>query len=375
MPLPQKAYRVGLIGAGFMGKTHAYCWRALPSFYENLPFRIAFSGIATSRRETAEAAAEKLGFERVYDNALALIADPRIDIIDIASPNIFHKEALLAAYRARKKVYCDKPLTGVIDHARDIENAVRNPDEFGQMTLQYRFFPATMRARQIVAENRLGEIVGFRASYLHSGNIVRKGTLKWKEQRQFGGGVLYDMGVHIIDLITWLMGTSCKEVYARQKSLYGKRPRESDDSTIILATLGNYAIGTIEASKISTGAQDELRFEIHGTRGAMRFNLMQPNYLEFFDAADPEQPQGGMSGFKTIHCIGRFGEPGGQFPPPKFAVGWLRGHIHCLYSFIDAVHTGKPFDPSIGRGIELEKVLDAIIRSATVNKPVRLTGR
>jgi predicted dehydrogenase len=365
-----KTYRIGLIGAGFMGRTHTYCWRVLPLFYEDLPFRVALEGVCTSRLSTAEAARAKLGYARAFSGTGELVADPRIDIVDIASPNVYHHEALLAAHRAGKKVYCDKPLTGTIEQAREIERRVDDPDYLGQMTLQYRFLPATMRARQLIAEEALGEIIGFRGCYLHSGNIVPRKALTWKEQRRFGGGVLYDMGVHILDLLTWLVDSPCTEVYARRMAVHGKDPRESDDRTTVMAILHNGAEGTIEASKIATGAQDELRFEIHGSRGALRFNLMQPNYLDFFDTADPERPLGGRSGYTSIHCIGRYPEPAGRFPPPKFTTGWLRAHLHCLYTFIDAVHRGASFDPSIGRGLALEKMLDAIGRSADRNAPV-----
>jgi predicted dehydrogenase len=147
--------------------------------------------------------------------------------------------------------------------------------------------------------------------------------------------------------------------------------QDSDDMTLINATLTTGAIGSIEASKIATGAQDELRFEIHGTRGALRFNLMQANYLDYFDMADPETPLGGTSGFKRIHCVQRYDPPAG-FPAPKGTIGWLRGHVHCLYSFIDAVHAGRPFDPSLARGIELEKWLAAIAHSAQSHSTVAI---
>ena len=111
-----------------------------------------------------------------------------------------------------------------------------------------------------------------------------------------------------------------------------------------------------------------------GTKGALRFNLMQPNYLEFFDMADPELPLGGESGFKRIHCLQRYESPAG-FPGPKFSIGWLRGHLHCLYSFIDAVHNGKPFEPSIARGIELEKWIACVAQSAESGQPVVVTSQ
>ncbi len=148
--------------------------------------------------------------------------------------------------------------------------------------------------------------------------------------------------------------------------------QDSDDMTVVVAELVNGAIGTIEVSKIATGAQDELRFEIHGTQGALRFNLMQPDYLDYFDLADPEMPFGGTSGFKRIHCLQRYEPPAG-FPGPKFTIGWLRGHLHCLYSFMDAVHTAKPFEPSIARGIKLEKWLAAVAQSAATGQRISIS--
>jgi len=147
--------------------------------------------------------------------------------------------------------------------------------------------------------------------------------------------------------------------------------QDSDDMTLMTVALESGAIGTLEASKIATGIQDEMRFEIHGTRGALRFNLMQPNYLEYFSTSDPEMPLGGMSGFKLIHCIRRY-DPPADFPAPKVSIGWLRGHLHCLHHFITCHHQGLPFNPSIARGIELEKMLSAVARSAQSGERVAL---
>lgn len=376
-----RRYRVGVIGAGFMGRTHAWGWQSLPFFYEKLGFRGELAGICTSRRETAEAARDELGFERAFVSAAEMIADPGIDVIDIASPNCFHRAALLAARAAGKPVYCDKPLTGNLAEALALRTELGNPAACGQMVLQYRFYPATMRARQMVEAGELGEILCFRLEYLHSGNVAAGKPMAWKDRREFGGGVLYDLGSHAVDLLTWLCGEPLEEVFARQRTLHRRRPspedpsvlaeQDSDDLTLMSARLPGGAVGTIEASKIATGTQDELRFELHGTRGALRFNLMQPNWLDWFDAADPEQPLGGTSGFKRLHCVQRYPAPA-VFPAPKVGVGWLRGHLHCLYTFAAAVHAGARFEPSIARGIELEEMLGAAALSAAAGRPVRL---
>jgi predicted dehydrogenase len=368
-----KTYRVGIVGAGFMGRTHAWCWRSLPFFYSPLDFRVELHGVCTSRPDTARKAMETLGFARTYASVEEMANDPEIDIVDIASPNSAHLEALLAAHHAGKPVYCDKPLTGNLAEAEEMLKAIGDPERAGQMVFHNRFFPATMRARQMVADGALGEIVGFRAAYLHSGNVPEGKPLAWKDMKQFGAGVLYDLGSHVLDLVTWICGDEPVEILARQRTLHPVRPsredptrmvaQDTDDQTVMLLTLKSGAVGTIEASKIATGAQDELRFEIEGTRGALRYSLMDPNYLDWFDMARKETPLGGTSGFTRINCVQRF-DPPAVFPAPKATIGWLRGHLHCLYSFISALHEGRPFEPSLMRGVQIERWLDAVGRAA-----------
>ncbi len=349
-----------------MGRTHAWCWRSLPFFYDPLGFRCELHGITTARPETAERARETFGIARTYPSAADMAADPAIDILDIASPNNAHLEAILAAHAAGKPVYCDKPLTGSPQEAETIAGTVADPERAGQMVFHNRFFPATLRARQMVEEGRLGEVIGFRGAYLHSGNVSPDKPIAWKDLRQHGAGVLYDLGSHILDLITWVAGDGPAEIIARRRILHPDRPsredpdrrvaQDGDDQTTMLITLRSGAVGTIEASKIATGAQDELRFEIEGTKGALRFSLMDPSVLEHFDAGDPETPCGGLSGFRRIHCIQRYEKPA-VFPAARAPIGWLRGHLHCLYSFVAAHHEGRPFEPSLARGIEIERWL------------------
>lgn len=376
-----RVYRIGVLGAGFMGRTHAWCWQSLPYFYSDLGFRCELTSVATSRIQTAEAARDGLGFARCHADPLELIGDPAIDIIDIASPNRSHRDALIAAAAAGKPVYCDKPLTGNLSEALELERALPAAENMGQMVFNYRFFPATMRARQMLEAGEIGEVISFRTEYLHSGNVAPGKRIAWKDRRDYGGGVLYDLGSHAVDLLTWICGESIAEIHARQRTLHRSRPsledprvaaeQTGDDMTLMSVVLTGGAVGSIEASKIATGAQDELRFEIHGTRGALRFNLMDPNFLDHFDQAEPESPLGGASGFRRIHCVQRYGAPA-VFPAPKATIGWLRGHLHCLYSFIASVHEGRPFEPSLVRGIEIEKTLAAAARSADEGRSISL---
>ena len=132
------------------------------------------------------------------------------------------------------------------------------------------------------------------------------------------------------------------------------------------------AIGTIEASKVATSTNDELRFEIHGDKGAMRFNLMDPSWLEYFDNTVPEAPLGGMRGFTRIESVQRYDKPGGSFPSSKGSIGWLRGHIHCLYSFLSHVNDLTAASPSAEDGAYIQYVMDKAYESSAKGQWIEL---
>jgi predicted dehydrogenase len=146
---------------------------------------------------------------------------------------------------------------------------------------------------------------------------------------------------------------------------------EADDQVVLLARLASGAVGTLEASKIATGAEDELRLEIHGTRGALRFQLLDPNCLEADSLSDPDGPIGGLRGWKRIATIQRC-EPSASFPGGKVGGGWLRGHLHCQYAFLSAVACGRQGEPSLHRGVRVERMVAAVAQSARSRRRAEL---
>jgi len=361
---------VGIIGFGFIGRVHAYCYQNIPLFYDPPPVRTRLIGVATAREETARKAMEQGGFAFATTNWRELIERDDIQIINICTPNNQHCEQLLAAIAAGKHIYCDKPLVVGDEEASRIEEALRAYTGIGQMTLQYRFYPATLRAKQLLEEGFVGNVVCFRAAYLHSGSVDPHKPMGWKQLKSAGGGVLQDLGSHIVDLIDYLIGpfasllTETHILYPSRPDARGEIvPVEAEDHVLMMVRLSNGAPGTIEASKIATGAEDELRFEIHGDRGALRFDLMNPSYLEAYDLRDSESPLGGHRGWKKIATVQRYDKPA-AFPGPKFTPGWIRGHMHCLYNFLDAVAKNQPTEPSLQRGVQLQRMLSIAAQSA-----------
>ena len=343
-------YNVGFVGFGMIGKVHAYGYLTLPLYYQPVPLRARITHICTSRMETAEAGCAVTGATHAVTDFRQITENPEVGIVHICTPNDRHKEALLSAMRHQKHIYCDKPLVATLADADEIRAALPAYRGTAQMTLQNRFFPATLRAKQLVDEGMLGQVLQFRAAYLHAGSADPQAPIKWK----LAAGVIADLGPHVFDIIQHLLG----DFAAVQAITHKAYPQRSgaEDCVMALARMKSGAIGTIEATKLATGAEDELRIEIHGANGALRFNGMDAHYLEVYDRA--------RGGWTRLDTGQRYAAPAAGFPGPKFAFGWLRGHAACLAHFLQAVSSGQPGAPGLDQGLYLQGVLDGVSRSA-----------
>lgn len=366
-------YRVGIIGFGFMGKVHAYGYVNLPFLYDPMPLEARITHVVTSRPETAERARRTVGAEVGATDYREVTENPAIDVVHVCSPNHAHREALLSAMGHQKHIYCDKPLVATMAEADQIGAALPGYRGTAQMTFHNRFFPATMRAKQLIDEGRLGEVLEFRADYLHAGNADPSAPLKWKLSAAAGGGVIADLASHVLDLVDHLIGPFAA-VSAATKIAFAERPSPGDpsrkvavdaeDSVMLLARMRSGALGVVGATKLATGTEDELRLEIHGTRGAIRFNLMDPHHLRWYDATAPDQPVGGTRGWTHVDTGQRFPAPAARFPSPKAAIGWIRGHAACLANFLQAVAESRPAEPGLEQGIRVQHLMDCARRSA-----------
>ena len=359
---------VGVIGWGFMGMTHTYALRGIPLLYPGADFEIRLACICTRRIEKAREAMRACGFERCTDDYRELLAMEDIDVVSICTPNEAHEEMAIAALKAGKHVYIDKPLAVTAESAKRIAEAAAQANVLTRCVFNNRYFPATLRAKQLIDEGRIGRIMQFNARYLHSGSIDPNKPIGWKQQMQ--GGVLLDMGSHVLDLVTWLIGYP-KRALCRTRTLYASRPTKdggvetalSDDYALALLEMADGAVGTVEASKIATGSNDDLTIEILGDKGALKFDLMEPSYLEFYDCSAPDSPMGGVRGYTRIETVSRYPKPGGSFLPPKASIGWDRGHTHCYYTFLDDVAKGRVSDGAIADAARLQDLMEKLLES------------
>ena len=375
---------VGIVGFGFMGRTHTYGYRTIPLYYSEVPVRFRLKGICDTRPDAVRYAMEHCGFEFGAADHRELIERDDIHIIHVCTPNVYHKPVILDAIRAGKHVYCDKPLAAGFAECREIVDALEKAGKglVTQVALQYRFVPCTMRARQLIDSGFLGRVFSFRAGYYHSSSIDPQKPLTWKlDKTMGGGGVLFDLGSHVLDLLGYLIGPFDRLV-AESETFVKRRPLaatgemvdvKADDVSVLLVRTKDGALGTVEASKMATGLNDELRVEIHGEKGALRFNLMDPNWLEVYDVRDASGPIGGLRGFKKIETVGRFPAPGGAFPSPAFNIGFLRCHVACLHNFLSAIAGKATAHPTFAEAAELQRLMELGYASAGQRGWVSLT--
>ena len=286
-----KKIGIGIIGCGFMGKTHSFGAKTIPLYYDNVPFLPCLVGVCDVNLDAAIAMKERNGFELATSNLDELLSHKDIDVVTVSTPNVFHRDIILAALAAGKHVYADKPLAANYAQACEITEAWRHSGLVAQVAHQFRFFPAVLRAKQLIDEGRIGKIMSFHGAYLHSGSIAKDKPIGWKQDKAMGGGgVLFDLGSHILDLLHYLLG-DFSEIFASTRTLYPERPNvkgemvktDADDSAWILCKLPDGSQGMVEASKIYTGTNDDFRFEVYGDKGAVRFDSNFPNWLDFFD--------------------------------------------------------------------------------------------
>lgn len=376
----EKQMKIGLIGFGSMGKTHLYSVRNIPFFF-NTDIKAEVKWICTRNIDKAREAAQKYGVPFYTDNEDDVINDEEVDIIDICTPNNCHFETAKKAILAGKHVYCEKPVGTEEYEAETLDTLAYDNKVYAQVVFNNRFLAPIMRAKELIEEGYLGRILSFNFKYHHSSALDINKNAGWKQNKDIcGGGVLFDLGSHVIDLVLYLINSNFKTIFGKEQIAFPKRKgidgkewqTNADEAFYILATLENGAHGTIEVSKIVTGSNDDLAFEIHGEDGSLKFNLMDPNFLEVYKSNDNDDTLGAYKGYTRIECVNRYPRPGGVFPSQKAPVGWLRGHIGSYFSFLDSINKDITPEPSLKQASKIHSVMRAAYISSELGKEVIL---
>ena len=215
----KKIINIAVIGSGAMGRTHSASVANLKYCYKNLPFEAKLHTLVTRDSETAKEKADGLGFENYSTSLDEVLANPEIDVIDVCTPNICHYEEVKKALAAGKHILCEKPLGISAAEADELASLAEKSGKICGIVFNNRHLPATLRAKALVEEGRLGEIVTFRSAYLHSSSTDPQKPRGWKQDKDIcGGGVLFDLGSHAIDLLSFVLGDKAEN---RISSVYG----------------------------------------------------------------------------------------------------------------------------------------------------------
>lgn len=374
------SFGIGLVGYGGIGKFHTVNWRNLNLYYPDLPVRIILRGAAARSQESVDLAVKEGGFEYGSTAYQDLLIDPEIDLIDICTPNDSHHEIFKVAVQAGKNIYCEKPLALNLEQAAEMLKLAESYDRVIQLAFNYRFIPAVMKAKQLIEEGFLGDIINFRAQYFHTGYLNPEKPMSWRlTPEKSGGGALVDLGAHVIDLMLYLAG-SFKRILAQTKTFVDQRPKELgskemdrilvDDHAQLLIELIDGGVGIIEVSRVAQGTTDDLNFEIHGTKGALKFDVMDPNWLYAYDARDTKAPLGGNHGFKQIQTMGEY--PGNRIPGGRSLVNAMGMHANSQYQMVRAALGLQLASPGVRDGYEVQQVLEASYLSAREERWVKL---
>lgn len=367
---------IGLIGTGFMGKAHAFAYRAALAAFPDIPAP-RLEMIADVDEALAAKAAHQYGFAHSTGDWRKLVTDPRIDVVSITTPNTLHKEMALAAIAASKHVHCEKPLSPTLADSRLMVEAAEKAGVVTQVGFNYIKNPLLKLARDMVAAGELGEITGFRGIHAEDYMHDPESPYSWRIDPVGGPGVIADLGSHIIGMARFLLGPIA-EVSADVRTVITSRPVSRgakerkdvlvDDVARILVNFSRGCGGTIEANWIATGRKMQLGFELTGEKGSLVFSQERLNELQFYKAGgDPMK-----TGYVRI-------EAGPQHPPyGQFCVagGHQLGFNDLktieMGEFLQAVATRKVAGPDFREAYEIQKVVDAAIDSSKTRRWVQV---
>lgn len=386
---------IGMLGYAFMGKAHTNAFKKLPYIYYPPPAVPELVGICGRSESAVKEHARRFGYKYGATDWKRIIQDREIDVFDNCGPNNVHREPCIAALEADKHTIVEKPLAMDVQEAREMNDAAQEAEGRGvksMVSFSNRFSPAVILARKLIQEGKIGKIYHYRAAFLQDWLVDPNFPLAWRLKKEVAGsGVMGDLNAHSIDMARFLTGLEITEVCAANETFIKERPipletsglsgkggKEKGAVTVDDASLGifrfsNGGLGSIEASRFSTGRKSLWQIEVYGSRGAVVFELTQNNLLQFFSLEDPLREQG----FRTIivteadvHDYIKY------WWPPGHMLGWEHHHCNTIFHFINCIANNLevgPWGATFLDGLKCQLVLDAMARSSEERKWVTVS--
>ena len=359
--------RVGLVGSRFMGKAHSNAFLKVAKFFE--PKRAPEMTAVCARNEQATAEfAGRWGWGRSETDWRRVTSADDIDLVDVCTPGNTHAAISIAAARAGKHVFCEKPLANTLADARQMLDVARQAGVRHMVNFNYRRCPAVALAKRMIERGDIGEVRQYRATYLQDWLADPDSPMSWRLVKEIAGsGAHGDLNAHLIDLARYLTGDEITEVVGDMKTFVDERPDPDggrgtvtvDDASTFLARFGNGAIGTFEATRMARGRKNHNRFEISGTRGSLAWCFEDMNALEYYSADDPEDARG----FRKIMATESAHPYVEAWWPPGHVLGYEHGFVNGVFDLCNAIATGEEVAPDFRDGAQCVAVLEAVEQS------------
>src|SRR5687767_3684159 len=371
-----KALNIGLIGYGFMGRTHSNAYRKVSNFFD-VKLQPVLKAICGRSADEVKKFADKWGYESTETDWRKVVERKDIDAVDICTPNNTHKEIAIAAAKAGKMILCEKPLSMDTAEGEEMVRAVEAAKVPNTVWYNYRRVPAVTLAKQLIDKGKLGKIFHYRTNFLQdwtiSADLPQGGTGLWRlDVQAAGSGVTGDLLAHCIDTAIWLNGSitgvgAMTETFVKQRkhNLTGKvEPVGIDDACAFLARFANGSLATFESTRYARGHKAEYTFEINGEHASIAWDLHDLHRMDFFDHKDESQ----LRGWRSIHVTDGDHPYMKNWWVPGLQIGYEHTFVHQVADFLQGLADGKPASPTFRDGLATDLVTDAVLKSAKSGK-------
>jgi predicted dehydrogenase len=382
-----KKLNVGIVGYKFMGKAHSNAWKKAPYFFD-LGIEPVLKAACGRNEKSVREFADRWGWQDVETDWQKLVERDDIDIVDVSLPQWLHHDVAVAAAKAGKHIFCEKPLALTYADAKEMYEAAEANGVKHYVNHNYRRCPAVRLAKQLIDEGKLGKLYHWRGAYLQSWIVDPNFPLTWHLKKETAGsGPHGDLNSHSVDLARYLVG-DIKSVNCMTANFITERPIPDEgaatfvggtkgtetgkvtveDAAFMVAEFENGALGSFEASRFALGRKNYNYFEIYGSKGALIFDLERMNELKYFNNDDPEYAQG----FRTILATEACHDYIANWWPPGHIIGYEHEFVHSVVDFLTAIEKDEEIKPNFYDGMKTIQILEAGLKSAKEGRKVVL---
>ncbi len=370
--MAKKKLNVGMIGYGFMGRTHSNAFRKVSNFFDT-DHQPVLKAICGRSEPNVKAFADKWGYESVETDWRKIIARKDIDVVDICTPNDSHMEIAIAAAQAGKMIMCEKPLARDGAEGEKMVAAVEGAGVPNIVWYNSRRVPAVTMAKQLIDEGRLGKIFHYRAKFLQdwtiSADLPQGGAGLWRlDAAAAGSGVTGDLLAHCIDTAIWLNGSlnsvsAMTETFIKERkhNLTGKVEKVTiDDACTFMGRFENGSLATFESTRYARGHKALYTLEINGEHASIIWDLHDLHRLQWFDHRDESK----LRGWKSIHVTDGDQPYMKNWWVPGLQIGYEHTFVHQVADFLEGLDKNKVVGPTFREALETQYICDAVLSSA-----------